>query len=242
MDYKQGGHNGAHLLSAEFANTTARKGQKVDMHHRYMRANHLTKKELQRLAQTQNGIIGSLVDDDGQIRVYVEVVIPVVEFSELHTEYDLNRFEIENHTHYRDGVQGFSVWSNFDKAKWVLYKVEFDPPMIDNLGIAAVDMVRHDLDQLDDMQADMDMAEAGATQAEAQRYDDAARDPLYPADHFDAMMRYAIDTAARRGVCDGLHVDLATGGASVVRRPGAPPKHLYDVAATFRDARRGEPC
>ena len=73
-------------------------------------------------------------------------------------------------------------------------------------------------------------------------FGDAARDPLYPADHFDAMMRYAIDTAARRGVCDGLHVDLATGGASVVRRPGAPPKHLYDVAATFRDARRGEPC
>ena len=154
MDYKQGGHNGAHLMSAEFVNTTARKGQKVDMHHRYMRANHLTKKELQRLAQTQNGIIGSLVDDDGQIRVYVEVVIPVVEFSELHTEYDLNRFEIENHTHYRDGVQGFSVWSNYDKAKWVLYKVEFDPPMIDNLGIAAVDMVRHDLDQLDDMTDD----------------------------------------------------------------------------------------
>ena len=117
MDYKQAGHNGAHLLSAEFANTTARKGQKVDMHYHYMRAQNLTKKELQRLAQTQNGIIGSLVDDDGCIRVYIEVVLPVVEFSELHTEYDLNRFEIENHTHYRDGVQGFSVWTNYDKAK-----------------------------------------------------------------------------------------------------------------------------
>ena len=154
MDYKQAGHNGAHLLSAEFANTTARKGQKVDMHYRYMRPNNLTQKELQELAETQNGIIGSLIDDDGVIRVFIEVVRIAVEYSELLVEYDLNRFEINAHTHYRDGVQGFSVWSNHDKAKWVLHKVEFDPPNIDNIGIAIVDMVRHDLDAMDDMTDD----------------------------------------------------------------------------------------
>ena len=47
MDHKQAGHNSAHLLSAEFANTTARKGQKIDMHPRFMRPNGYTKKELQ---------------------------------------------------------------------------------------------------------------------------------------------------------------------------------------------------
>ena len=79
------------------------------MHPRLMRPNGYTKKELQKLSETQNGIIGSLIDDEGHNRVFIEIVLITEEYREVLLEYDLNRFEVDFHACFRNYVQGFFV-------------------------------------------------------------------------------------------------------------------------------------
>jgi hypothetical protein len=145
MDYKQNGPDGKDLLSACFVNTTCRRGQVVDQHSRYLKPACCTPKEIQELYQTQNAIIGSVMDRS-IYRVFIEIIAFVPQGMEVLTEYDLNNFcvnPLSGFLPYK--VAGFPTWSDNDKAQWGLQKAMDDPHNMGNLAIAIIDMVRRDL-------------------------------------------------------------------------------------------------
>ena len=154
MDYRHSGSNGAHLLSANFCNATARYGQVIDQHIRYPKPHGYTKRQIQKLYREQTAIIGCLKDDEDHDRFFLEVVAFVEAHRELCSEYDVNCYNDDRDPRFWSQIRGFAVWTDDERANWALRRVEYDPASITNLAIAILDMVRRDLDAIQDMDDD----------------------------------------------------------------------------------------
>jgi len=119
MDYKRSGLDGVDLVSANFMNSVVKRGQVVDQHPRYPKPHGYTSREIQKLYQTQNCIVGSLIDDLRRYRICIEVVKFIEVDMEGLTEYDLNAFSNQWYEDFDPTkmLQGFSSWNDKAKAK-----------------------------------------------------------------------------------------------------------------------------
>ena len=153
MDYKQTGRHSTHAPSADFINTTLRHGQTISQHRNYRLPRNYALDELNMMFSTQNCIIASLIDDHGALRVFAESAQFIECDMECLAEYDLDSYCLEfGYARFDPNAPrvGFATWSNGQKVEWAMAKLKWDPVNHYNLAVAIIDMVRHDIDQLED--------------------------------------------------------------------------------------------
>ena len=147
MDYKQTGASYSNVPSADFINTTLRVGQKISQHRNHRIPQGYSEQQLQALFEHQNCLIGSLIDDVGELRVFAETFEFVEHNLECLCEYDLNHFTAEFAERFdeRGKPKGFAHWSGQEKVEWAMCKLKWDPANTANLGVAILDMIMRDL-------------------------------------------------------------------------------------------------